>query len=92
MEKECFDFLRRNKLCGWHDTVFCLSRYNDIAKYGFFTIEKYGNSSAESSVQKDTTASDKATDFEGYVSSDPMYIFGFRSSKSFSHENIVKIS
>ncbi|GFQ01622.1 protein ei24 homolog [Phtheirospermum japonicum] len=40
-----------------------LGRYNDIAKYGFFAIEKQ-----ESSGQKDTTASDnKSTDLEGVM-------------------------
>ncbi|KAH6814683.1 etoposide-induced protein [Perilla frutescens var. frutescens] len=41
--------------------------YNDIAKHGFFAIEKFRPSSSESSVQKDTTASDKPTDFEGVM-------------------------
>ncbi|KAI3445607.1 hypothetical protein Pfo_002272 [Paulownia fortunei] len=37
--------------------------YNDIAKHGFFTIEKYGPSGSELSGQKDTTA----TDLEGVM-------------------------
>ncbi|XP_057792151.1 protein EI24 homolog isoform X1 [Salvia miltiorrhiza] len=41
--------------------------YNDIAKYGFFAIEKHGTSSSESFVEKDTSASDKATDIEGLM-------------------------
>ncbi|XP_042006569.1 protein EI24 homolog isoform X1 [Salvia splendens] len=41
--------------------------YNDIAKYGFFAIEKHGTSSSESSAEKDMSASDKATDFEGLM-------------------------
>ncbi|KAK6157022.1 hypothetical protein DH2020_011270 [Rehmannia glutinosa] len=41
--------------------------YNDIAKYGFFAIEKYGPSGSEPSSQKDTTSSDKANDLEGVM-------------------------
>ncbi|XP_047980162.1 protein EI24 homolog [Salvia hispanica] len=41
--------------------------YNDIAKYGFFAIEKHGTSSSESFTEKDMSASDKATDFEGLM-------------------------
>ncbi|GER41469.1 hypothetical protein STAS_18185, partial [Striga asiatica] len=41
--------------------------YNDIAKYGFFAIEKHGPSGLEPSGQKDTTANDKATDIEGVM-------------------------
>ncbi|KAL1534909.1 protein EI24 isoform X2 [Salvia divinorum] len=41
--------------------------YNDIAKYGFFAIEKHGTSSSELSAEKDMSASDKATDFEGLM-------------------------
>ncbi|KAL8520907.1 hypothetical protein ACS0TY_011455 [Phlomoides rotata] len=38
--------------------------YNDIAKYGFFAVEKHGPSCSESSGQKDN-ASDKTTDLAG---------------------------
>ncbi|XP_075477054.1 protein EI24 homolog isoform X1 [Primulina tabacum] len=47
--------------------------YNDIAKYGFFAIEKYQTSGSRSSVQKDArdsltkTNSDTATDIEGLM-------------------------
>ncbi|KAK4491256.1 hypothetical protein RD792_001992, partial [Penstemon davidsonii] len=44
--------------------------YNDIAKYGFFAIEKYGPTGSKSSDEKDsqnTTDSDKATDLEGVM-------------------------
>ncbi|XP_073313183.1 protein EI24 homolog isoform X2 [Primulina huaijiensis] len=47
--------------------------YNDIAKYGFFAIEKCQTSGSRSSGQKDTrdgltkTDSDKATDIEGVM-------------------------
>ncbi|KAL0384600.1 UNVERIFIED_CONTAM: protein EI24 [Sesamum radiatum] len=52
---------------------YCYSKYNDIAKYGFFAIEKNGASGSESSDKKDstasqnTTASDKTTDLEGVM-------------------------
>ncbi|KAL0422255.1 UNVERIFIED_CONTAM: protein EI24 [Sesamum latifolium] len=48
-------------------------KYNDIAKYGFFAIEKNGASGSESSDKKDSTASqntaasDKTTDLEGVM-------------------------
>ncbi|PIN15357.1 hypothetical protein CDL12_11998 [Handroanthus impetiginosus] len=56
-------------------TSFILSTlwYNDIAKYGFFAMEKHEQSGPESSGQKDssirqnTTAGDKATDLEGVM-------------------------
>ncbi|EYU26503.1 hypothetical protein MIMGU_mgv1a010997mg [Erythranthe guttata] len=38
--------------------------YNDIAKYGFFAIEKYGSKSSD---QKDKNATDKAADIEGVM-------------------------
>ncbi|KAL7119603.1 hypothetical protein ACP275_02G072700 [Erythranthe tilingii] len=38
--------------------------YNDIAKYGFFAIEKYGSKSSD---QKDSSATDKAADIEGVM-------------------------
>ncbi|XP_011087701.1 protein EI24 homolog isoform X1 [Sesamum indicum] len=47
--------------------------YNDIAKYGFFAIEKNGASGSELSDKKDSTASqnmsasDKTTDLEGVM-------------------------
>ncbi|KAL6515206.1 hypothetical protein OROHE_018838 [Orobanche hederae] len=41
--------------------------YNDIAKYGFFAVEKHVSSGSESSGRKDTSHSDKATDLEGVM-------------------------
>ncbi|KAL3843679.1 hypothetical protein ACJIZ3_001082 [Penstemon smallii] len=44
--------------------------YNDIAKYGFFAIEKYGPTGSKSSDEKDsqnTTDNDKAIDLEGVM-------------------------
>lgn len=46
-------------------------RYNDIAKYGFFAVEKHGPSGSESSGQKDN-ASDKSIDLAGYAKSLPL--------------------
>lgn len=50
-------------------------RYNDIAKYGFFAVEKQGPSGSESSGKNDS-GSDKTTDLAGYVQSLPFtYLF-----------------
>ncbi|KAL6517765.1 hypothetical protein OROMI_033466 [Orobanche minor] len=47
--------------------LFYVFWYNDIAKYGFFAVEKHVSSGSESSGRKDTSHSDKATDLEGVM-------------------------
>ncbi|CAA0841523.1 Protein EI24 homolog [Striga hermonthica] len=63
---EC-PLINSQESCPFGVSVLSLIRYNDIAKYGFFAIEKHGPSGLESSGQKDTTANDKATDIEGVM-------------------------
>lgn len=69
------------------------SRYNDIAKYGFFAIEKHVTSSSESSVEKDTTAGEKATDIEGYVyaQTSSHTTCGFRAENHLLHSFLCSV-